>query len=201
MPASKLTMGFAKLQSQWQVKYGTPRVSGLPVVRRAGRMVLRERTMLACTIGTAGAVAPASTETASTTGTGCSPAINGDTSAGSTVWLAIQVRSRVPSSHPLSPVSAARSTREPAAALSPRMYRRGNNAFGSHPTPPSSCVTRPVTIIAIPSCASGTSAAAAGRGTGRPVDSALHREPAADAIAMPFSRPLESARRRRLLSS
>ena len=32
-------------------------------------------------------------------------------------------------------------------------------------------------------------------------DSALHREPAADAIAMPFSRPLESARRRRLLSS
>ena len=32
-------------------------------------------------------------------------------------------------------------------------------------------------------------------------DSALHREPAVDAIAMPFSRPLESARRRRLLSS
>ena len=32
-------------------------------------------------------------------------------------------------------------------------------------------------------------------------DSALHREPAADAIAMPFSRPLESARRRRSLSS
>ena len=32
-------------------------------------------------------------------------------------------------------------------------------------------------------------------------DSALHREPAADAIATRFSRPLESARRRRLLSS